>query len=408
MGDLRGRRVLLGVTGGIAAYKAAYLARSLVALGADVTAILTASATRFVGADTFSALTGKPAHTSVWGAPGDVLHVRLARDADLLVIAPATANTIAKLAHGLADDLLSAVALEFDGPVVCAPAMHEGMWNAPPTRHNVHELRARGVRFVGPVEGELAHGDVGMGRMSEPDAIAAAVADTVTDTEERTATRAFDVLAGRAVLITAGPTREPIDPVRYLGNRSTGKMGAALAAEALSRGARVTVVLGPGAVRPPVGVEVVDVETADEMRVAALARAAAADVVVMAAAVADFRPKLASDRKLKKDHGVPDLVLEPTSDILAELAAARPPGQILVGFAAETDDVEAAGRAKLRRKGLDVLVANSVGRTGTGFGADTNEAAILSASGDDTGMRTWTKAELSVALWDRVAVLLRS
>jgi phosphopantothenoylcysteine decarboxylase / phosphopantothenate---cysteine ligase len=406
--DLRGRRVLLGVTGGIAAYKAAHLARLLIAAGADVTAILTASATRFIGADTFAGLTGNPAHTSVWDAPGEVLHVRLAHEADVLVIAPATANMIAKLAHGLADDLLSATALESRGPVVIAPAMHEGMWESDATQHNVGLLRERAVRFVGPVEGALAHGDIGMGRMAEPDEIAAVAMQITVAPEPRTATRSFDALAGRHVLITAGPTYEPIDPVRYVGNRSSGKMGAAIATEALGRGARVTLVLGPGTVRPPVGVDVIDVETAEQMRTAVSERAGTADVIVMAAAVADFRPKIAADRKLKKEHGVPELVLEPTPDILAELSQARAPGQILVGFAAEIDDIEEAGRAKLTRKGLDLLVANTVGQGGTGFGTDTNEAAIVSASGEDVPLRTWTKAELAAAVWDRIANLLPS
>jgi phosphopantothenoylcysteine decarboxylase/phosphopantothenate--cysteine ligase len=406
--DLRGRRVLLGVTGGIAAYKAAFLARSLMAAGADVSAILTDAATRFIGLDTFAGLTGNPAYASVWDAPGEVLHVRLAYETDLLVIAPATANTIAKLAHGLSDDLLSAVALEYRGPVVLAPAMHEGMWQASATQHNIGALRERGVRIVGPTQGELAHGDTGWGRMAEPEDIAAVAIEAVAEPQTRTTTRTFDALAGRHVVITAGPTHEPIDPVRFVGNRSSGKMGVALASEALSRGARVTLILGPGSVRPPVGVDVVEVETAEQMRAAATERAATADVIVMAAAVADFRPKVTADRKLKKEHGVPELVLEPTPDILAELANIRRPGQLLVGFAAETDDVDTEGRSKLRRKRLDLLVANAVGRAGTGFGADTNHAAILSAAGDDVALRTWTKAQLAAAVWDRIAALLAS
>jgi phosphopantothenoylcysteine decarboxylase/phosphopantothenate--cysteine ligase len=402
MADLRGRRVLLGVAGGIAAYKAALLARALVAGGAEVTAVLTDAATRFVGADTFSGLTGNPARTSLWEAPGEVLHVRLAHEADVLVIAPATANTIAKLAHGLADDLLSATALEFDGPVVLAPAMHEGMWSAEPTQHNVRTLVQRGVRIVGPVEGELAHGDRGMGRMADPDDIVSAAVAAAA----RRAPQDDSPLAGMRVLITAGPTREPIDPVRYIGNRSSGKMGAALAAEALARGATVTLVLGPGTVPPPVGAEVIEVATAEEMRRAVRSRSADADAIVMAAAVADFRPKLVAERKLKKDDGAPDLVLEPTADIVTELATARRAGQVLVGFAAETDDIEAAGRDKLRRKGVDLIVANAVGTAQTGFGADTNDAAILALDGDDVPLRRWTKAELAAAVWDRVGALL--
>jgi phosphopantothenoylcysteine decarboxylase/phosphopantothenate--cysteine ligase len=388
---------LLGVCGGIAAYKAAILARELRAEGADVTAVLTASATRFIGVETFAGLTGNPAYLSLWRADGSVVHVDLAHGADVLVIAPATANALAKLAHGLADDLLSAAALEFRGPIVVAPAMHAGMWTSPATQANVAVLAARGVRFAGPVEGVLAHGDEGIGRLAEPQDIVETVRAAA---EELPGVQG--PLAGRRVLVTAGPTYEPIDPVRFVGNRSSGKMGIAIAGEALARGATVTLVLGPGTVAPPAGVEVIRADTADAMRAAVLARADA-DVIVMAAAVADFRPKVAADRKLKKEHGIPDLVFEPTPDILSDLAALRRPGQVLVGFAAETDDVVAAGRDKLVRKGLDLLVANAVGRPGTGFGADTNDAAIVAASGPDTPLRTWTKRELASALWDRVA-----
>ena len=385
--------MLLGITGGIAAYKAAILARALVAAEAEVTCVLTESATRFVGAATFAALTGREAFTSLWERPGEVLHVRLAHDADLVVIAPCTANVLAKLAHGAADDLLSATLLEYDGPVVLAPAMHTGMWNAEATRANVATLEARGVRFVGPTDGPLAHGDAGIGRMSEPDDIVRAVLGSLRPRD----------LDGRRILITAGPTHEPIDPVRFVGNRSSGRMGVALAAEAAGRGAAVTLVLGPGTVAPPPRVDVVRIETAEQLRDAVLEHAGTADAVVMAAAVADFRPKIVADTKLKKDQGVPDIVLEPTPDVLAELGERRRPGQILVGFAAETGDVLEAGRAKLRRKHLDLLVANLVGREGTGFGSDTNEAAILDAAGDDEPMRTWTKAHLAAAICDRLA-----
>jgi len=396
---LRGRRVLLGVSGGIAAYKSAFLARALQDEGATVTAVLTASATRFIGLDTFSGLTGNAAHASVWDAPGSVLHVELAHTTDVLVVAPATANVIAKLAHGLADDLLSAIALEYDGPVIVAPAMHTGMWRADATQRNVALLASRGVRFVGPVAGALAHGDQGIGRMSEPGDIASAVATALGPAA------ASGSLAGRRVVVSAGPTHEPIDPVRFVGNRSSGRMGVAIATDALARGAHVTLVYGPATAIPPTGVEVVHVQTADEMRAEIMARADA-DVIVMAAAVADFRPKAVAAEKLKKEQGVPDLVLEPTADILAELGATRGPTQVLVGFAAETGDVEAAGREKLRRKGLDLVVTNRVGAEGTGFGAETNLAAIVSADGDDVGLRTWTKAELAAALWDRVDAML--
>jgi len=360
---LAGRRVLLGVTGGIAAYKTALLARSLTAEGALVTTILTESATRFVGPDTFAGLTGRPVHTSLWERPGEVLHVRLAHETDVAVIAPATANVLAALATGLAGDLLTATMLEYDGPIVLAPAMHTGMWSHPATRRNVATLRDRGAVFVGPVDGPLAHGDAGMGRLAEPDAILAAVTAAAAPPDRS--------LEGRRVLVAAGPTHEPLDPVRFLGNRSTGRMGVEVAEQALARGAAVTLVLGPDTVPPPSAATVVRVGTAEEMRDAVLTAAVDADAVVMAAAVADFRPKAVADSKLKKELGVPDLVLEPTPDILAELGAHRRPGQVLVGL-----------------------------------GADTNEAAVLAADGADLPLRTWTKSELAAALCDRIAALL--
>jgi phosphopantothenoylcysteine decarboxylase/phosphopantothenate--cysteine ligase len=387
--------VLLGVSGGIAAYKAVLVARLFKAAGAEVTVVLTEAATRFIGADTFAALMGKPAYTSLWERPGEVLHVRLAREADVAVVVPATANVLAKLAHGLADDLLTATLLEATCPLMVAPAMHSGMWEHPATQTNVAILLDRGVLSVGPVTGPLAHGDEGIGRLAEPEDVVAAVRGALGPRD----------LAGRRVLITSGPTHDPIDPVRFLGNRSTGKMGAALAAEALGRGAAVTVVLGPGASVPP-GAEVVPVATAEEMRDSVLARFDDADAVVMAAAVADFRPKAIAGEKLKKDAGVPELLLEPTPDILAELGERRT-NQVLVGFAAETEDLEQAGRGKLESKHLDLVAVNLVGRSGTGFGADTNEAMLLAADGEDVPLRRWTKRELAGAVLDRVAVLLQ-
>lgn len=324
-----------------------------------------------------------------------MLHVRLAREADATVVAPATANILAKLALGHADDLLSATLLEYTGPLVIAPAMHSGMWVHAATQVNVQTLRSRGAVIVGPATGRLAHGDEGIGRLAEPEDVVAAVRGVLTPQD----------LTGRGFLITSGPTHEPIDPVRFVGNRSTGKMGAALAAAATSRGATVTMVLGPGALVPP-GVEVVAVQTAEEMRDAVLARVGGVDVVVMAAAVADFRPKAVAEQKLKKDAGVPELLLEPTPDILAELGERR--GRpVLVGFAAETEDLERAGRAKLASKHLDLVVVNRVGREGTGFGAETNEAMLLAASGDVVTLRRWTKPDLATAVVDRVAALLR-
>jgi phosphopantothenoylcysteine decarboxylase/phosphopantothenate--cysteine ligase len=388
--------VLLGVSGGIAAYKAALVARLLNAAGADVTAVMTEAATRFIGPDTFSALTGEPAHTSLWESPGEVLHVRLAREAEVALVVPATANVLAKLAHGHADDLLSATLLEATCPLVIAPAMHSGMWEHPATQRNIGILLARGVISVGPSTGPLAHGDEGIGRLAEPEEIVAAVRGAFAPQD----------LAGRRLLVTSGPTHEPIDPVRFVGNRSTGKMGAALAAEALGRGAAVTVVLGPGASVPP-GVEVVSVQTAEEMRDAVAARFDDVDAVVMAAAVADFRPKAIAHQKLKKDAGVPELILEPTPDILRELGERRR-DQVLVGFAAETEDLEKAGREKLESKHLDLVVVNLVGRADTGFGADTSEAMLLAVTGDDVPLRRWTKRELARAVVDRVVALLDS
>jgi phosphopantothenoylcysteine decarboxylase/phosphopantothenate--cysteine ligase len=389
---LQGRRVLLGVSGGIAAYKAALLARSLVEAGAEVRVVMTDAATRFVGPDTFAALTRNPVHTSIWERPGEVLHVRLAHEADVAVVAPATANVLAKLANGMADDLLTSTLLEAACPLVVAPAMHTGMWEHPATRANIELLLARGVRVVGPDRGPLAAGDEGMGRLAEPSEILRAVTEAMGPAD----------LAGRTVVVTAGPTHEPIDPVRFIGNRSSGKMGIAVAAEAVSRGASVHLILGPGTVPAPPGVDVTRVETAEQMREAVRSIVGSADALVMAAAVADFRPVRAAGSKLKKEDGLPQLMLEPTSDILAELGDIE--GSVmLVGFAAETADVEELGRRKLKAKHLDLVVANEVGRPGTGFGADGNRAAILSADGDDLGLRDWSKRELATAICDRIA-----
>ncbi|MEP6972564.1 MAG: bifunctional phosphopantothenoylcysteine decarboxylase/phosphopantothenate--cysteine ligase CoaBC [Actinomycetota bacterium] len=392
---LTGRRVLLGVTGSIAAYKAASLARLLVEAGADVQVIMTSSAERFVAADTFAALTGNPVHTSLWDRPGEIVHVRLAHETDITVVAPATANVLAKLANGLADDLLTSTLLEVAGPLFLVPAMHTGMWQHPATRANVATLIERGARMVGPVVGALAAGDQGLGRMAEPEEVFSAIV---------TAQSGMTDLSGLRMVVTAGPTQEPIDPVRFIGNRSTGKMGVAIAAAASARGADVRLVLGPDTVTPPPGVKVERVSTAEEMRSAILEVLDDVDVVVMAAAVADFRPKAPAEGKLTKEAGVPDLHLEPTPDILRELGE-RKGRRILVGFAAETDDLEAAGRRKLESKHLDLIVVNEVGRDGTGFGADTNDAMLLSAAGNDEPLRTWTKAELATAICDRVAVL---
>ncbi|HEU4355477.1 MAG TPA: bifunctional phosphopantothenoylcysteine decarboxylase/phosphopantothenate--cysteine ligase CoaBC [Actinomycetota bacterium] len=396
--SLAGRRVLLGVTGGVAAYKACLLARLLTQAGAVVQVVLTRSATRFVGADTFSALTGRPARTDLWEEPGSVLHVRLAHEADLAIVAPLTANVLAKLATGIADDLLSATLLEATCPLLLAPAMHTGMWEHPATQANARIVAERGARIVGPVAGPLAHGDEGIGRMAEPEEILVAA--------EEAAGHGRD-LAGRRIVVTAGPTHEPIDPVRFIGNRSSGKMGVAIAREAFVRGADVTLVLGPGTVEPPDGPRVVRVETAEEMRAATLEAAQGSDAVVMAAAVADFRPEVVADSKLKKATGPPQIRLVPTVDILAELGASKG-GRVLVGFAAETEGFQSGARAKLISKNVDLIVANEVGRPGTGFGSDTDRAAILATGTADEPLREWTKVELAAAICDRIAALLGS
>jgi phosphopantothenoylcysteine decarboxylase/phosphopantothenate--cysteine ligase len=395
-GALAGRRVLLGVTGGIAAYKSAYLARLLRELGAQVQVVMTPAATKFVGPDTFAALTGREVHSDVFERAEAVLHVRLARETDVAVVAPATANALAQLALGLADDLLTSTLLEFTGPLVVAPAMHSGMLAHPATAGHLETLRGRGVAIVGPVEGPLAAGDQGQGRMAEPEDVAAAV--------EAAAGRGGP-LAGHRILVTAGPTHEPLDDVRYVGNRSSGKMGFAVAEEAARRGAVVTLVTGPTQLTEPPGVEVVRVETAEEMRDAVLAAFEEADAVVKAAAVADFRPKERVAGKIKKEGGPPDVHLEPTPDILRELGE-RKGTRVLVGFAAETEDLEAAGRTKLREKHLDLVVVNEVGSPGTGFDADTNRAMILSADGEDVPLREWTKPELASAICDRLRALI--
>ena len=394
---LAGRRVLLGVTGGVAAYKAAYLARLLGERGAEVQAVLTRSAVRFVGPDTFSALTGRRAYAEVFERTEDVLHVRLAHEADVAVVAPATANLLAKLATGVADDLLTSILLEFRGPLVVAPAMHSGMWTNEATTESLRVLEGRGVRVIGPVEGPLAAGDEGMGRLAEPEDIVAAL--------ERVVAEGGGPLTGRRILVTAGPTHEPIDAVRFIGNRSSGKMGSAVAREAAKRGAGVTMISGPTHLPDPPGVEVVRVETAEEMRDAVLARYEDADAVVKAAAVADWRPKERAEGKLKKEAGAPEVLLEPTPDILRELGE-RKGDRVLIGFAAETEDLEAAGRTKLREKGLDLIVVNEVGAPGTGFEADTNRALLLAADGHDVELRQWTKPQLAGEICDRLTALL--
>lgn len=397
-GPLAGRRVVLGVSGGVAAYKAVELCRRMMEQGAYVQPVLTAAAARFVGAATLSAVASERARSSLWDGPEPVPHTALGRGADVVVVAPATAHLLASYAAGLAGDLLTATLLATAAPVVVCPAMHTEMWDHPATQDNVARLRARGVHVVGPATGALAGGDAGAGRLAEPGEIVAAVGAVLAPAGD---------LAGLRVLVTAGGTREPIDPVRFLGNRSSGKQGHALAAEAASRGAAVVLVTTAAAPQPvPHGVEVVEVATAAEMEHAVLSRAAAVDVVVMAAAVADFRPKAVAGAKLAKADGAPDLVLEPTPDILAELGRHRRPGQVLVGFAAETGDPIDRARAKLVAKGLDLVVANDVTRPGAGFGSDTNEVVLLGTDGREQAVPLSHKREVARAVLDAVAEMI--
>ncbi len=410
---LAGRRVLVGVTGGIAAYKAAILVRLLQHAGAQADVILTRGGARFVGAATFEGLTGRAVRQEVWEDIAGESHVALGRRADTVVVYPATAHTLAKLAGGLADDLLSTTLLAATCPLVLAPAMHTEMWEHPATQHNVALLRERGASIVGPDDGPLMAGDAGPGRLVEPevalDAVRAALVsgsprlpDDVPAPVGAGPARRRDLL-GTRVLITAGGTREPIDPVRYLGNRSSGRMGFALAAAARDRGAEVTLIAGPSELTTPDGVLRYDVTTALEMHTAVLEHLAAADVVIKAAAVADFRPVAPASSKLKKDQGVPTIELTPNPDILAELGAARSGSDpLLVGFAAETDEVEAGGRAKLQRKGADLLVVNDVSGDDAGFEVDTNRVVILDRAGGRVEVPLADKRTVAERVLDRV------
>jgi phosphopantothenoylcysteine decarboxylase / phosphopantothenate---cysteine ligase len=407
---LAGARVLLGVSGGIAAYKAAELARELQRAGAEVQPLLTEAAEQMVTRATFAALTGRRVPASVWDDPAAVEHVALARWGQVLVVAPATAHTLARLAAGLADDLLTNVALAFAGPVVVAPAMHTEMWVHPATRANLETLTGRGVLVVPPASGPLTSGDVGPGRLAELEDLVAGVAAALASTPHAAEGRPggspdSSALAGTRLLVSLGGTREPLDPVRYLGNRSSGRMGAAIAAEALARGAEVTAVAAATTVDPPAGARLVRVETAQQLYDAVVAEADAQDVLVMAAAVADFRPKRVAEGKLKKDQGVPEVVLEPTPDTLAELGRRRRPDQVLVGFAAETGDHLAGARRKLEAKRLDLVVLNHVEGAHSAFGADDADAYLVDADTVEELPRT-SKAAIAARLLDRIEALL--
>ena len=392
---LTGKRIVVGVTGGIAAYKACDLVSRLKKRGAQVRVVLTEHACQFVQPLSFETLSGNPAYTDSFDRKYEIGHVALAKWADLMLIAPATANCMAKMACGIADDLLSTTCLAVRCPVLVAPAMNSAMWRNPATQANLALLRSRGVRFVGPEAGHLACGDDDVGRMSEPEQIVEAVEAILNPLRD---------LEGLNVLVTAGPTVERIDPVRYITNRSTGKMGYALAEAARDRGANVTLISGPTRLTAPEGVEFVRIESSAQLCAAVLERGEKADVVIQAAAPADFRPKNVADRKIKKTGENMTLELEATTDIAAELGRRKQPGQILVAFAAETNDVMDNARGKLIKKNADLIVANDVSRSDAGFGVDTNVITLITAE-DVRALEKMSKRAAAGAILSRVREL---
>jgi phosphopantothenoylcysteine decarboxylase/phosphopantothenate--cysteine ligase len=394
---LNGRRILLGVTGSIAAFKAADLASKLTQAGADVDCVLTASAERFVGPLTFRALTGRRAYVDadLWSDEGHILHVGLAQSAELIVIAPATADTLAKLVHGRADTLLTITTLAATCPMIVAPAMDAGMFEHPATQANMATLRERGVTIAGPVEGRMASGLIGLGRMTEPEQIIGSI---------RLVLGKGGPLAERKIIVTAGGTQEPLDPVRVLANRSSGKQGFALAQAALDRGAEVTLISAPSHEIAPIGAVRIQVQTADEMSSAVLAAVEDSDALIMAAAVADFRPQTVSEKKIKRASGVPEVNLEPTDDILAQVSENRP--LVVVGFAAESDDLIQNATSKLKDKNLDLIVANDITATDAGFGTETNKVTLIIAEGETEQLPLMTKSKVAEAVMDRIEKLL--
>lgn len=397
MDDRHAKTVVLGVTGCIAAYKACEIVRALDRAGVRVKVVMTEAATRFVGPLTFRTLTGEPVVTSLWDDPttSRVFHISLAEEADLFVVAPCTANVLAKLAHGRADDMLSTAALATEAPILIAPAMNTHMWRNEATQANLATLRSRGATIVAPAVGELACGDAGEGRLAE-------VADIVDGVLAELG-RVQD-LAGVRLLVTAGPTYEPIDPVRFIGNRSSGRTGYAVAEEAARRGATVTLVSGPSTLPDPFGCSVVRVETAAEMHAAALEAYESADAVVATAAVADLRPATTSAHKLKKDESPGTLALERTADILADMGA-RKGARVLIGFAAESGDPAGAARIKLERKNLDLVVGNDITEPGLGFGSARNRVALVTEQGVEE-LPVMEKRALARVLCDRLVRLL--
>ncbi len=388
-------RILLGVGGGIAAYKAAELARLLMEQDHAVQAVMTAAAQEFITPMTFAALTGQKTLTDLFAIEAAIEHISVAQEHDLLAIAPATADLMAKLALGLAGDFLTTVYLAFTGPVVVAPAMNVNMWQHPATQANVETLRRRGHRIVEPGSGYLACGMTGPGRLAEPEAIATAIFQEL---------RRRTDLEGETVLVTAGPTEEPLDPVRYISNRSSGKMGYALAEAAAARGARVILVSGPVHLNAPRGVEVIQVRTANEMRERVMERLAEAGIVIKAAAVADFHLSKVPDQKVKKTAARVSLELDPTPDILAEIGRKKG-DQLLVGFAAETQNLIQEGRRKLESKNCDMLVANLVGGADVGFESDQNEVVLLLRTGESIPLPRAPKREIADRIFDEVLKL---
>lgn len=391
---LTGRRVVLGVSGGIAAFKAVEVCRRLIDAGAHVVPVMTKGAEHFLGRTTLNALASEPVHTALFDGPDPIPHTKLGQSADLIVVAPATARVIASYAHGLSTDLLTNTLLATRAPVVVCPAMHTEMWVHPAVVDNIEILRRRGVHIVGPETGRLAGGDSGIGRLASPADIVAAVVRVLGPSD----------LVGARVVVSAGGTREPIDAVRVIANRSSGKQGYAIAAEAQARGAAVTLVSTVELPSPP-GVTVEHVETAADMQEAVERHAEHADVVVMAAAVADFRPKAPADGKLKKSDGIPEIILEPTPDILAGLGSRKRPGQVLVGFAAETSDLLEHAQEKLRAKRLDLVVANDVGAPGVGFGHDTNAVTILRPGGTSRAVEIADKRAIARTVVDEIVAI---
>lgn len=397
--SVAGKRIVVGVSGGIAAYKAVELVRQLVDAGAHVIPVMTEDAHRFIGEVTLSALASEPVHKSLWNDASPIPHTRLGQTADLIVVAPATARVMSAYATGSSEDLLTATLIATRAPVVVCPAMHTEMWEHPAVQHNISILRSRGVTIVDPEDGRLAGGDIGRGRLASTERIIEAVHAALVPAQGRD-------LSGVHVVVTAGGTREPIDAVRVIANRSSGKQGYAVAAVALTRGANVTLITTVD--RPaPEGASVVCVETAQQMHDAVMSVLSSADVLVMSAAVADFRPTVASATKIKKHEGIPEIVLEPTPDILQAVSAHRRDNQVIVGFAAETTNVVENARDKVRRKFLDFVVANDVSAEGVGFSHDTNAVTLVFPQGDDISVTLADKHTIASVILDSVVAIHR-